>query len=378
MRLRLARSAMVLATAVVTTFLAPSAPAAGPGLHVSGNRIVDGAGRTVVLRGVNRAGTEGGPDSSSVPVGDAEIGWLAADHTGSWHAKAVRVLLGEAQWTGACPALAAQPAAYRRRIDAEVRSITRRGMVALLDLHTTTAGCHDVARHAMPDAPYAQRFWSSVASHYAANRLVAFELYNEPHWVSERVWRSGTSAATFQDCDPSLAVGLLALCTREAPRYRAVGMQELRDLVARTAPGHLVVVDGRDWGTVPPSTPLTGPVVYALHPYTCAGPGSCRTAAQDHANLDVLRRWVPLSRRAPVWVTEFGWPTKGSGPDVDGSGYYSQTISFLERQQPAWGWLAFAFDGGDSGAFTLTSSTTTYQPNPTGLPVFRGLRQHAP
>jgi hypothetical protein len=79
-----------------------------------------------------------------------------------------------------------------------------------------------------------------------------------------------------------------------------------------------------------------------------------------------------------VWVTEFGWPTRTAfGGEVDGSGYYRETIGFLEAQQPAWGWLAFAFDGSSQGAFTLTSSTTTYAPNGTGVPVFQRLRETA-
>jgi hypothetical protein len=374
---RLPRRALLAAiAAAAAAVLSQPAPAAvAPGLHVSGNRIVDSAGRTTVLRGVNRAGTEGGGGSSGVPVTDAEIGWIGSDHAGSWHARAVRVLLGEAQWTGACESLADYPSTYHQRIDAEVRSITSRGMVALLDLHTSTAGCTSVERHAMPDAPVAQQFWSSVAKRYAPNPRIAFELYNEPHWVTEDVWRSGTARATMQDCDPALSPAKRLLCKATQPRYKAVGMQELYDLVTRTAPGHLVVVDGYDWSTAPPARLLTGHPVYALHPYTCPGPGACQTAGYAHADLDVLNRWVPLSKRAPIWVTELGWPTKAGFRNVDGSDYYRETLSFLESQRPAWGWLAFAFDGSSKGAFTLTSSTSSYAPNPTGVPVFRALRR---
>ena len=374
--MRLPRRALLLATAVVATVLAAPSPAATPpGLRVTGNRIVDRAGHTVVLRGVNRAGTEGGSDTSGVAASDAEIGWYGRDHSGSWHASAVRVLVGAAQWTGACPKLATNRAAYIRMIDAQVRSITRRGMVALVDLHTSTAGCTSIGRHAMPDGPVSEAFWSSAARHYAGNPLVAFELYNEPYWVNEEVWRNGTPYATFQDCDPALK-GLAAMaCKANAPRYRAVGMQALVNLVARSAPGHLIVVDGLNFATVPPVRPLTGPVVYGLHPYTCAHPGSCQTRANAHANTEVLNRWVPLSKRAPVWVTEFGWPSRTALREIDGSGFYSETIDFLERQQPAWGWMAFAFDGRNDGAFELTTSTSTYAPNRTGMPVYRGLRR---
>ena len=376
--MRLPRRALLAAIAATAACLAQPSPAASrPGLHVSGNRVVDGSGHTVVLRGVNRAGTEGGPGTSNVPVTSSEIGWIGSDHATSWHGGAVRVLLGEAQWTGACEDLSVDPMSYQRKIDAEVSWITARKMVALLDLHTSTAGCTSISRHAMPDAPVAQEFWTGVARHFSPNPLVAFELYNEPHWVTEEIWRKGTTRAVFQDCDPQSLLSALLVCEATQPRYQAVGMQELYDLVARTAPGHLIVVDGFDWASNPPSHPLTGKPVYALHPYTCPGPGTCQSAAYAHANLEVLKRWVPLAKRAPVWVTEFGWPTKTAFRDVDGSDYYRETIGFLEAQRPAWGWLAFAFDGSSNGAFTLTGDTSSYAPNPTGLPVFRGLRRHA-
>jgi hypothetical protein len=329
----------------------------------------------VVLRGVNRAGTEGGADTSGAAASDTEIGWFGHDRSGSWHASAVRVLVGSAQWTGACPKLATNRAAYIAMIDGQVRSITRRGMVALIDLHTSTAGCSSISRHAMPDGPVTETFWSSAARHYSRNPLVAFELYNEPYWVSEEVWRNGTKYATFQDCDPATKGLAAAACKANAPHYRAVGMQALYDLVTKAAPGHLVVVDGRDFATVPPVTLLKGHPVYALHPYTCAGPGSCQTRANAHANLGVLNRWQPVAKRAPVWVTEFGWPSKGTLREIDGSGYYSETIAYLEKQQPAWGWMAFAFDGRSGGAFELITSTSDYAPNRTGMPVFRGLRR---
>jgi hypothetical protein len=354
------------------TLTHPSGATKAPaGLHVSGNQIVDATGHPVVLRGINRAGTEGGPDSSTIPVSDAEIGWIGRDRAGSWHATAVRVPVGEAQWTGGCPWLFTDATSYRARLDTEIRAITRRGMVALLDLHTSTAGCTSIDRHAMPDV-LALTFWSSAARHYAGNPLVAFELYNEPHFVSQDVWLRGTAAQ--QDCDPGLLAATLRVCRLLSPRYRAVGMQQLYDVVHAAAPGHLVVVDGRDYATTPPTARLRGPAVYAVHPYTCPGPGACQQPGNAHANTVVLGRWVALSRSAPIWVTEFGWPAQGYRL-ISGAAYYRQTLAWLDAQRPTWGWLAFAFDGSATGAFSLTDDTTTYAPNPTGAPVWNALRK---
>jgi hypothetical protein len=395
------RIAVVASTGMMASFL--STPAAhalgstsfvGP-LSVQGNRIVDAQGSTVVLRGLQRDGTQGGPGTSPVPVTADELSWLTTGHSGSWQADVIRIPLGSAQWTGACPKLASSPSAYRAGIDAEVASITMQHAVALIDLHTSTAGCASIARHAMPDAPVTQTFWRDVATHYATNDLVAFELYNEPHFVPDAEWLNGTSSATAQDCDltvppaPTAAGRVqqqswLASCQASMPKYQAVGMQELYDLVVRAAPGHLVVIDGTGWGTTPSSLPVNawaGQLVYAVHPYTCPTPGSsCDTTQNAVANLNELNRWTGVSSSTPVMVTEMGWPVYPSSDTsnyVDGSAYYAQTLAFLQAQSPRWGFVAFAFDGTDHGAFALTSNLATYAPNTTGQPVFYLLKAAA-
>jgi hypothetical protein len=364
----------------------------GP-LTVVGNHIEDANGATVVLRGLQRDGTEGGPSTSPATVSADELAWIGHGHDGSWNAGVVRVPVGSAQWTGACPSLANDAFRYRAAIDAEVTTLTGQGIVALLDLHTVTAGCTSIDRHAMPDAPVTQTFWNDAAHHYAGNPLVAFELYNEPHFVPDAEWLNGTSGATAQDCDltqPQAPLGVAYVqqliaqrqCELKAPKYQAVGMQELYDLVAVAAPNHLIVVDGPGYAANPPSTRLNpdhGELVYGLHPYTCSVPGAaCDVGSKATANTALLDRWKPLAAQAPVFVTEMGWPVypKGDGTGyVDGASYYRQTIDYLDRQSPPWGFVAFAFDGGTSGGFSLLSSNVTYAPNTTGQPVFDRLHQ---
>jgi hypothetical protein len=301
----------------------------------------------------------------------------------------VRVPLGEAQWTGGCPALAGDPTAYRSAIDAEVKGLTAQGIVVLLDLHTSTAGCTSIARHAMPDAPLAQQFWSDVATRYRDNLLVAFELYNEPHFTTDTTWRT---VGSVQDCDVTAPSGgtaaqrtqaqtALLSCQAKAPTYQAAGMQQLYDVVMSAAPNHLVVVDGPGWASTPSTKPVNawgGNLVNGLHPYTCPTPGAaCDTTSRAVANVQMLDKWAGLAGSQPLLVTEMGWPVykeDGSGSYVDGSSYYSGTLAYLQRQSPPWGFVAFAFDGSASGAFSLISSTSTYAPNSTGQPVYDLLR----
>ena len=354
-------------------------------LRVSGNTIVDAAGRTVVLRGLHRDGTQGGPSTSPTPVTTQELGWIGRAHQGSWHAGVVRVPVGSAQWTGACPTLATDAARYRAAIDREVAALTKQGIVVLLDLHSSTAGCTSIDRHAMPDAPITQRFWTDAAKHYASNPRVAFELYNEPHDVPDSIWLNGT--ATMQDCDQTTPLtdvqGQLELtsCRLQKPTYQAVGMQELYDIVTTQAPGHLVVVDAPGYASKVPSLRVNatrGGLVYGLHPYTCSTPGAaCDSPEHAHANLNLLNRWKAVAAMTPVLVTELGWPVYSQGYEkgyVDGASYYRETFAFLNKQSPRWGWVAFAFDGNTGGAFSLITNKTSYTPNSTGKPVYDALR----
>jgi endoglucanase len=381
------RYTWALVAASLAVLAAPSVQAAGPAptgaLHVMGNKVVDSTGTPVVLRGIHRDGTQGGPSTSSTPVTPGELGYLGRSYPGSWRSSVVRIPVGSAQWTGGCPGLASSPATYRTMIDREVTALTKQGIIALIDLHTSTAGCTSIDRHAMPDAGVTKAFWTDAAQHYAGNPRVAFELYNEPHFISETVWLRGSLAATVQDCDATVPLtdvqGQLAAaqCRLNAPRYQAVGMQELYDLVSTKAPGHLIVVDAPGYAATAPTMRVNashGNLVYGFHPYTCSVPGAaCNTPAGSHANTTLLDSWLALGATAPVLVTEFGWPTYSQGY-VDGTAYYVQTIAFLDKE--GWGWIAFAFDGNSGGGFSLITNAKTYRPNSTGRVVYNALRAH--
>jgi hypothetical protein len=383
-------------------------------LSVDGNRIVDGNHNTVVLNGVHRDGPQAGPaDYGPRFPSDAELAWLttgavpaAGDPSGAWKANIVRVPVSAPMWTGACPKLYSLDAQYRASVDAMVSSITTRGALALLDLHTVAPKCGSIGRFAMPD-PDALTFWQQAAAHYAGNPLVAFELYNEPHDIDDAVWRNGTAGETQTTCTLEWSADavtykrnqLLYKACLNSPttlKWQAIGMQALYDAVTAAAPGHLVVVDGPGWAGAPPAAPLSaaaGYLVYALHPYTCSDPKNakldCAHTEKAHANTAALGAWRTFSNThgVPVLVTEVGWPTYPSGDGsrtdyTDGATFYSETIDFLQHPVcpaavavcPKWGILGFAFDGSNNGTYDLVEDTTRYDPNSTAAPLYQLLQ----
>jgi hypothetical protein len=324
-----------------------SVPAVRGPLQTSGNQILDAAKAPVVLRGVNRNGTQSG----SFPT-DAEVGQMQA-----WGANVVRVLLNESLWLNTCTAKSpSNLASYPSSVDAEVKSITSRGMVALLDLHWNVAQpCGQAHQYNMADAKYAPTFWHQVASRYASNPLVAFDLYNEPHNITDSVWRNGGSTTDYY-------TGI---------SYTATGMQQLYNTVRKTGATNLVFVTGQTWGNRPSSLPVSGTnIVNAVHAYTCPinPPPNCSNA-NPYDPSPILDNWLTTSQSSPVMVTEAGWP-------VSSDGTYDANI-IADSESHGWGWIVFAWTGtGTTGFSILGSYGSTDEPNAAGMPVLQGLERN--
>ncbi len=340
----------------VLTLLASSASApsvVGP-LHTSANRIVQANGQPVTLRGVVMPGLEQRGTTTGTGVSQQ-----AVIEAKAWGANFVRVPLGEQFWLSSNCDYAA---GYAATVDQVVHWITSLGMVALLDLHTNTVGgCTAGAQHNMADEAQSPTFWSEVASRYGNpgsaeyNPLVAFDLYNEPHNISDAVWLNGGNTM-------EIAGGLL---------YRAAGMQQLYDVVRAAGSANLVFISGNNWANTPPSTAVKGAnIVDAVHYYTCPSvPLSKCTNANPYDPAQDLSQWVALSATAPVVVTEFGWPSQQNG-------IYNANV-IIYALSHGWGWSAFAWEDRqyptqwDLNASWLSDGTA--EPAPSGMPVLLAL-----
>lgn len=321
----------------------------GP-LRTSGNAILDGQGHKVVLQGVNAFGLQASDDPAV--LSEAQI-----VQAKQWGANMVRIALGEQLWlTSSCT----YDPKYEAAVDEMVNWVTSLGMVALLDLHFNQigSGCPAAGPEVMADYPGSVDFWQQVASHYASNPLVAFDLYNEPHNISDSVWLNGGTVTTGQGIT-----------------FQAAGMQQLYDAVRSTGATNLVVVSGNNWANEVPTQLVQGTnIAYAVHAYTCTQPWQVPpqcTTPNPYDPSSILQPWVAFGHTEPVLVTEFGWPNPDSGT------YIRNVIAFAQAQ--GWGWSPFIWYGTTSSPWSLVAqmpASGPFEPMPSGMPVlaaFSGL-----
>ncbi|HEX4430984.1 MAG TPA: glycoside hydrolase family 5 protein [Frankiaceae bacterium] len=294
---------------------------------VAGNAILDPTGAPVTLRGVNRNGLD--YMNHGYYSGMTDVSAMS-----DWGSNIVRVQMSEDFWlTSSCQ----YSASYQQAVDTAVYEITQKGMVALLDLHTsmTDSDC--------PGAPSQQKmadtraitFWGQVAARYANDPLVAFDLYNEPHDIPLNVWRDGGQVDDWQ----------------------AAGMQQMYNAVRGAGATNLVFVSGTDWAYSIDDElldPLDGyGIVMAPHVYygdRCSG-----------LPLTIDVDWGPTSAAHPVVITEFGSPCATST-------YNTNVINYAESR--GLGWVAFLWaDHANGGPYGLLDSFTTYAPDAQGQPV---------
>ncbi len=161
----------------------PAASSAPLTVKVAANRLVDGSGQTLRLRGVNRSGLEymcvSGAASGDFADGPTDAAAIAAMR--SWHINVVRLPLNASCWVGR--------ASYRSVVTGFVGRLHDAGLYVILDLHLNTK-----AQTPMADKAHALAFWSSVAKTFRSDRAALFDLYNEPFNISWRCWRDGCGA----------------------------------------------------------------------------------------------------------------------------------------------------------------------------------------
>ena len=127
-------TAFVLAVAATGGSPAPvaAAPAAAPTIRVQGRRLVDGAGRPVHLRGVNRAAFESRCTYDANGFADGPVDQASVDAMLAWKINVVRLTLNEDCWLGVngLP-LGGDAAGYRAAVRAYVALLRRNGLYVM-------------------------------------------------------------------------------------------------------------------------------------------------------------------------------------------------------------------------------------------------------
>ncbi|MBV9413161.1 MAG: cellulase family glycosylhydrolase [Acidimicrobiia bacterium] len=300
---------------------------ATPGYTTAGNKIIAPDGSQFVPRGVVRDGFQYQPTGPYyMSDNDFQAMYL-------WGSTVVRLPLDQMQWLStSCN----YDSTYASRLDAAVQSITSRGMVALLTLSRAAAGQACGTGQLVPMADdYSIPFWTQVANRYKNNPLVAFDLFNEPHDISEAVWHDG---------------GMVG-----SPAWHAVGMQQLYNTVRGTGATNVLFISGTNWAfniDVSLRRPIDGyGIVYGTHLYNPPESGPVRSDADGVV--------TPVAGRYPVAVTEFGTSS--------GTALYNQNVIAFAEQRGI-GWMAFKWYSLPS-TYALLNDFTTYTPSPAGAPV---------
>src|ERR1035437_7386528 len=139
MHLRMGLVAMSLGALVLggAMTVAPTAMAASPSLHVSGNHIVDSSGNTGVVHGVNRSGAEF-MCVQGKGIWDGPVDQSSIDAMKTWGINAVRVPLNEACWNGESYVGSGYAGSnYQSAVSNYVNLLHSNGLIAILDLHWT-------------------------------------------------------------------------------------------------------------------------------------------------------------------------------------------------------------------------------------------------
>jgi hypothetical protein len=212
------------------------------GLHVVGNQIQDAAGQTIVLRGVNRSGTEyrcvqsgGYFDGPSTEASVAAIK--------NWpNVNTVRVPLNESCWL----AINGAPTSfsgdfYKTAIRNYVQWLHKYDLIPILELHWVGPGTQIANRQQpMLDADHAPAFWADVAATFLDDDGVVLEPYNEPFPDNNRdsdaawsCWRDGCLANQYAQGGSTVS-GM----------YQTAGMQSIVDAIRGAGSTHVILLGG--------------------------------------------------------------------------------------------------------------------------------------
>jgi hypothetical protein len=198
-------------------------------LRVAGTVLQDAPGHSIRLQGVNIPSMEWSNTGNNI-LRSVDVAMR------DWHANAIRLPLAQDRWFGKAQGQTDEGRSYRTLVDQVVERVADGGGYTILDLHWSDGGVwgQRTRQHKMPD-DNTLAFWEDAARRYANHPSVLFDLYNEPHDVSWKLWKRGGDVTEKDEK------------TKAEVTYKSPGMQRLLDAVREAGANNVVVAGGLDW-----------------------------------------------------------------------------------------------------------------------------------
>lgn len=256
-----------------------------PELHVKGNKITTLEGKEVWLQGLCLDSMEwagkGEKIEQSVPVAIEQ-----------WKSNVIRLPVRNDFWFGRGPWQKREWGGldYRKEVDSVVAAAAARGAYVVLDLHCFGA----------PNETHVE-FWKDAATRYKNHPAVIFEIYNEPHSMSWKVWRDGGSLVGEENKN---ALKATAENQQKLEGTVATGMQTLIDTVRATGARNPIIAGGLAWGY-----DLSG----VLNGYALDDKGGNGLIYSTHVypwKKDWQEKFLNVAQKYPIFIGELGAPEK--------------------------------------------------------------------
>lgn len=325
------------------------------GVRVVGNMLQTVKGKHVVLRGVDRSGTEyaciQGWGIFDGPSNNASVKAMR-----KWGINGVNFGVNEDCWlgiNGVRPAYAGKH--YIAAIKSYVRTLERNHIYPVIALFWEAPGARRATGQiSMPDADHATAVWKSIARTFRNDRRVIFRLKEEPfpagNTDTHGAWSCWLSGGSY--CNEGYAV---------------VGMQSLVNAIRASGARNVIQVPGVEYAnsmsnflSYEPHDPLKDLMaVVDVYPdlNPCGG-----VACYD-------REYAPVIRQIPLMAGEFGESVNG---DICGVGKSNVLMSWLDAHHS--GYFAWTWDtwGRSCGDLSLILSYAGVPKSPNG----KNFRRH--
>jgi hypothetical protein len=331
----------------------PTSTASGgslPGLHVAGTQLLTANNQPVVLRGVNRSGTEYACIQGwGIFDGPSDAASIQAMQT--WGINGVNIGLNEDCWLG-INGVPAQygGSTYQQAIVRYTKLLESYGMYPVISLFWEAPGTQQATGQiAMPDADHATALWQSVANTFKGDPDVILRLKEEPYPAGNsdstaawQCWLTGGSACS--------------------EGYPVVGMQALINTIRATGATNVIQVPGIQYAntmdqflTYLPSDPLHNLMgVVDVYPNgNICGNDSCYNS-----------EYAPVIARLPFMAGEFGESVNGDVCSVSASNDFMNWMDQHHSGYFAWVWDTWGTSCGDL-SLILSYDGTPKSPNGT-------------